>query len=76
MCGFLRVGLLSMLFFFVFGKIGLQSFGKFPAGKHDAPSTALTFESDVRTEARDRPFIGAAGMLFAQAQVVVELQIR
>jgi hypothetical protein len=64
-----------MLFFFVFSEISFQSFGKFTTGQHDAPSTALAFEPDVRAQARDRPFIGATGMLFAQAQMIVELQV-
>jgi len=64
-----------MLFFFVFGEIGFEPFGKFTAGQHDASSTAFTFEPDVGAEARDRPLIGATGMLFAQAQMIVELQV-
>jgi len=63
------------MFFFVFSEIGFKPFGKFAAVEHDAPSAALTFQSNIRAEARDGPFVGAAGMLFAQAQVVVEAQV-
>jgi len=56
-----------MLFFFVFGEIGFESLGKFTTGQHDAPSTALAFQSNIRAEACDGPFIGAAGMLFTEA---------
>jgi hypothetical protein len=63
------------LFFCVFSKVGFESFGKFTAGKHNAASTAFTFESDIRPEAYDGPFVGATRMLFAKAQVVVELEV-
>ena len=65
-----------MLFFFVFREIGFEPFGKFTAGKHDAPATAFTFQPNIRPQARDRPLIGATRMLFAQAQVIVEMQFR
>jgi len=63
------------MFFFVFGEIGFKPFGKFAAGEHDAPSAAFAFQSNIRAKTRDGPFVGAAGMLFAQAQVVVEAQV-
>jgi hypothetical protein len=68
--------LLSMLLFFMRGEIGFESLGQFAPGKHDAPSTAFAFQPDIRAEPRDDPFIGAAGMLFTQSQVIVELQVR
>lgn len=64
-----------LLLFFVFGEIGFEPFGKFTAGEHDASSTALAFQPNIRAKPRDNPFIGAAGMLFAQAQVIVELKV-
>jgi hypothetical protein len=60
-----------MLFFFVFGEISFESLGKFTAGEHNAASTAFAFQPNIRAEPRDDPFIGAAGMLFAEAQVIV-----
>ena len=57
-------------------QVGFQSFGKFTAGEQDVPPTALAFETDIRAKAGDGPFIGAAGMLFAQAQMVLETQVR
>jgi hypothetical protein len=64
-----------MLFFFVFGEIGFEPFGKFTAGQHDASSAAFAFQPDIGAQARDNPLIGAAGMLLAQAQMVVELEV-
>jgi hypothetical protein len=66
---------LFILRFCVFGKVGFEPFGKFTAGKHDAASAAFTCKSDIRAEPDDGPFVGAAGMLFAEAQVIVELEV-
>ena len=63
------------MFFFMFCEIGFEPFGEFAPGKHDAPSAAPAFETDVRAEAGDGPFVGAARVLFAQAQVVVEAEV-
>ena len=75
MCGFLGVGFWVMSFFFVFCEIGFETFGKFAAGQHDTPSATFAFDANVRAETRDGPFIGAARVLFAEAQVVVEAQV-
>ena len=56
-------------------QIGFESFGQFAACEHDAPPTALTFKPDIRAKAYDVPFIGATRVLFAEAQVVVELEV-
>jgi hypothetical protein len=58
------------------GEIGFEPFGQFTTGKHDPPATAFAFQPNIRAQARDRPLIGATGMLFAQAQVIVEMQFR
>jgi hypothetical protein len=63
------------MFFFMFSEIGFQPFGKFTAGEHDAPPAAVAFQPDVRAETGDGPFVGAARMLFAEAQMVVEAQV-
>ena len=76
MCGFLGVGWFVILCFCVFGKVGFEPFGKFTAGKHDAASTAFAFETDIRAEAYDGPFVGTARMLFAEPQVVIEVKVR
>ena len=75
MCGFLGVGFVVMSFFFMFCKIGFESSGKFAACEHDAPPAAFAFQPDVRAEACDGPFVGAARVLFAEAQVVVEVKV-
>jgi hypothetical protein len=64
-----------MWLFFVWGQVGFEPFRQFTAGEHDAPSTAPALQPDVRAEAGDGPFVGAAWMLFAQAQVVVEAEV-
>jgi hypothetical protein len=64
-----------MLLFFVFGEIGFEPFGKFTAGQHNASSAAFALQTNISAQPRDNPLIGAAGMLFAQAQVIVELEV-
>jgi hypothetical protein len=63
------------LFIFVLCQIGFESFGKFAAGEHNPSSTALAFEPDIRAETCDGPLIGATGMLFSEAEMVVEAQV-
>jgi len=63
------------LFIFMLCQIGFESFGQFTACEHDAPPTALTFKPDIRAEASHCPFVGTAGMLFAKAQVIVEVEV-
>jgi hypothetical protein len=58
------------------GEIGFESLGKLTAGQHDPSATSPAFKADIRAQADHSPFIGAAGMLFSQAQVVVQLKIR
>jgi hypothetical protein len=57
------------------GEIGFKPFGKFASSKHNTPSATFTLESNIRAKTNHGPFIGAAGMLFTEAQVVVELQV-
>ena len=64
-----------ILGFCVFGEIGFEPFGKFAPGKHNMASTTFAFEPNICAEACDGPFIGATRMLFAEAQVIVELQV-
>ena len=75
MCGFLGVCFLLILFC-LFSEIDFQPFVEFTAGQHHAPSAAFTFEADIRAETCDRPFVGTAWMLLAQAQVVVKFEVR
>jgi hypothetical protein len=60
----------------MFGEIGFEPFGKFTPGEHDVSSTAFTFKPDIRAKTCYGPFVGAARMLFAKTQVIVELKIR
>lgn len=59
----------------MFGEVGFETLCQFAAGEHDAMPTAFTFKPDIRAETRDSPFEGAAWMLLAQSQVVVELEV-
>jgi hypothetical protein len=59
----------------MFGEIGFEPFGKFTPREHDMASTTFTFEPNIRAETGDSPFVGAAGVLFAQAQVIFELEV-
>ena len=64
-----------MMFSLVLGQVGFESFGKFAPGQHDAPPTAFALQPDVRAEACDRPFVGTARVLFAQAKMIVKTQV-
>jgi hypothetical protein len=61
-----------LFIFVVFGEVGFESLGELTTGKHDSSPTAHTFQTNVRAETDNGPFIGTAGMLFAQAQVIVQ----
>jgi hypothetical protein len=60
----------------VLGKVGFESLGKFAPRQEDAPSAAFALESDIRAEPRDGPLIGATRMLFSEAEMIVETQVR
>ena len=57
-------------------QVGFESLGKFTSRQQDTPPAALAFESDIRAETRDDPFIGATGVLFSQAKLIVQAKIR
>ena len=57
------------------GQVGFESLGEFTPRQKDAPPAALTFDTDIRAEADDGPFVGAARMLFAKAKMIVETQV-
>jgi len=57
-------------------KVGFESLGKLAPRQHDAPPAASAFESDIRAETCDSPLIRAAWMLFSQAKMIVETQVR
>jgi hypothetical protein len=60
----------------VLGKVGFESLGKFAPRQEDAPSAAFAFQSDIRAKPRDGPFVGAARMLFSEAEMIIETQVR
>jgi hypothetical protein len=64
-----------LFIFFVLCEVGFESLCKFAAGEHDAPSTAFTFQPNIRAKADNGPFIGTARVLFPQAKVVVQLKV-
>ena len=57
------------------GEVRFEPFGQFAPCQQDAPSAASAFEADIRAQACDSPFVGAARMLFSEAQVIVETQV-
>jgi hypothetical protein len=63
------------LFIFVLCQIGFESFSQFAPSKHNPPATALAFEPDIRAETCDGPLVGATGMLFSEAEMIVEAQV-
>jgi len=56
-------------------QISFESFCEFAASEHDAPPTTFAFETNIRAETRHRPFVGAAGMLLTESEVVVEAEV-
>ncbi len=56
-------------------QVGFESLGKFTPRKHNPPAAAFAFESDIRAQARDGPLVGAAGMLFSEAEMIVEAEV-
>ena len=56
-------------------QVGFESLGKFTPREHDSPSAAFALETDVRTQTRNGPLVGAARMLLSQAEMVVETQV-
>ena len=65
-----------MLFIFVFSKVYFEPLGEFTPCKHDTSSAALAFKPNIRTETCNGPLVGAAWVLFAESQVIVEAQVR
>jgi hypothetical protein len=63
------------MYIFVLRQVRLESLCQFAPGEQDAAPAALALEADIRAEARHRPFVRAAGMLFSQAEVIVESQV-
>lgn len=57
------------------GQVGFESLGKLTPRQQDAPSAAFAFEPDVRAKAGDGPLVGAARVLFSQAEMIVETQV-
>ena len=61
--------------FCVICEIGFEPFGKFAPGEHDVAPATFTFESDIGAETCHSPFVGTAGVLFTEAQMVFELEV-
>ena len=56
-------------------QVGFEPPGKFTPGEHNASSAAFAFEANIRAQTGDGPFIGAAWMLFPEAEMVVETEV-
>jgi hypothetical protein len=59
----------------MWGEVGFESLCEFTTGKHDTSSTAPAFQPYICAQADNVPFIGAARMLFAKAQVIVQSKV-
>ena len=57
------------------GEIHFEAAVQFSTGEHDSPTAAFALQSDIRAEARDRPFVGAARVLLAELEAVVEAEV-
>ena len=60
----------------MFCQVRLESLDKLAPCQQNAPPAASAFQPDICAETRDGPLVGAARVLFAQAQVIVETQVR
>ena len=58
------------------GQVGFEPLGKLAPRQQDAPSAAFAFETDIRAEACNSPFVGPARVLFSEAEMIVETQVR
>jgi hypothetical protein len=56
-------------------QVGFESLGKLTSREHNTPATAFAFEADIRTQACNGPLIGAAGMLFSEAEMIVQMEV-
>ena len=64
-----------MFFPFLLRQVRFHAFCQFAAGEHDTMLAAFAFQTDICAEPHHGPFIRAAGMWFAQTQVIVHLQV-
>jgi len=62
-----------MMIIFLLWKDRFGSPGQLTASQHDASAAAFTFQTDVRTQACDPPFVRTAGMRFPHPNNIVEL---
>jgi len=56
-------------------QVRFHSLCQFAPGEQNAPTTAFALQANIRAETCYRPFVGAAGMLLAELEVVVEAEI-
>jgi len=56
-------------------KVHFESLCQLTPCQQNTPPAALAFEPDIRAEAYHGPLVGAAGMLFAEAKMIVETQV-
>ncbi len=75
MWGFLGTVFSIFAALFLLGEIGLEPFRQFAPCEQDAPPTAFAFQPDVCAETSHGPFVGAAWMLFAEPQVIVDVKV-
>ena len=59
----------------MFREVRFESLGELTPCQHDSPPAASAFESDIRAQPGDGPFVGAARVLLSETQVIVEPQV-
>jgi hypothetical protein len=57
------------------GKVGFEPLGEFAPRQQDAPTTAFTFQPDIRAKTCDSPLVRTARMLLSQAEMIVETKV-
>jgi hypothetical protein len=56
-------------------QVGFETFCKFTAGEHHASPAAFALQPDIRAETDNGPLVRTTGMLFTQAQMIVQLKV-
>lgn len=59
----------------MFSEVSFEPLGEFAPCEHHASSAALAFKPYIRAQTGNGPLVGAAWMLFAESQVIVEAQV-
>jgi len=59
----------------LFRQVDFHTLGQLAAGEQHAMPAALAFQTDVRAQSDNGPFVRTAGMRLAQAHMIVQEQV-